>query len=137
VPMLGAGDVIPCDPSDSGGPDGQMHRASGSRAENGAALEDCGGAAPAHSDGVAARERHDAAGDRGSDGCFAEYGEPRAHGVRSGWPESAQAEAVRRTQTREHDDTAGESVAGTSRRSATTPATARSMIFSLGMAGAS
>jgi transposase len=40
-----------------------MHQASGSRAENGAALEDCGGAAPAHSDGVAARERHDAAGD--------------------------------------------------------------------------
>src|SRR5580692_1426151 len=83
-----------------------------SRAENSATLEDSRGATPAHFDGVAARERNDTAGDCGSDGCFAEYREPGAYGLRPGWHQSARAEAMRRTQAREHDDSEGESVAG-------------------------
>ena len=48
-------------PSDSGGADGQMQQSRGAAAENGAALAAAAAPARAHSDGVAARKRDDAA----------------------------------------------------------------------------
>ena len=58
-----------------------MHQEANPRIENGAAVENAGGTAPAHPNGIAAGERDDAAGDRGGDGCFVEHRKPRAHGV--------------------------------------------------------
>ena len=84
-------------PSDSGEQMVKCTKRQNRAAENGVAVENTGGAAPAHPNGVAARERNDAAGDRGGDGGFAEHREPRAHGLRPGRHQSAQAEAMRRT----------------------------------------
>jgi hypothetical protein len=43
-----------------------MHQEANPRIVDGAAVENPGGTAPAHPNGIAAGERHDAAGDRGA-----------------------------------------------------------------------
>ena len=58
-----------------------MHQSRDPAVEDSVALENPRGAASAHPDGIAARERDDAAGDRGGDGRFVEHGEPGAHGL--------------------------------------------------------
>ena len=52
--------------------------------EDGVAVENPSGTASAHPDGIAARERDDAAGDRGGDGSFVEHREPRPHAYDDG-----------------------------------------------------
>src|SRR6266550_1304960 len=89
-----------------------MHEAADSTAENRVALENTGEAAPAHPDGIAAREWDDTAGNRRGVGSFVEHGEPGAYGLRSRRHQSAQAEAVRRTPAPEHDARRGEGAAG-------------------------
>src|SRR3981081_78614 len=66
--------------SDSEGTDGQMHQRPSQAVENSAATENAPRAASAHPDGVAARERNDAAFDCRGNGRVAEHGEPGAHG---------------------------------------------------------
>ena len=58
-----------------------MHQRPDLTFENSVALEMTSRAAPAYPDGVAARERNDAAFDCGSDGGVAEHGEPGPHGL--------------------------------------------------------
>ena len=53
----------------------------GPAVENSAAMENTPRAASAHPDGVAARERDDAAFDCRGNGRVAEHGEPGAHGL--------------------------------------------------------
>src|SRR5208337_198629 len=89
--------------SDSEGTDDQMHQRPGPAVENSAAMENTARAASAHPDGVAARERNDAASDCRGNGRVAEHGEPGAHGLRPGRTRGAQAETNRWTQAREHD----------------------------------
>ena len=60
-----------------------MHEAPNSAIEDGVALENAGGSAAAHSDGIAARERNDAARDRGGDGRFVEHREPHGGGIKA------------------------------------------------------
>jgi hypothetical protein len=47
--------------------------------EDGVAVENPSGTASAHPDGIAARERDDAAGDRGGDGSFVEHRATSSH----------------------------------------------------------
>src|SRR5580700_524013 len=75
-----------------------MHEAANSTVENGAAVETAWGAAGAHPDDIAARERDDAACHCGCDGGFAEHHQPRAHGFRPRRDQGAQAEAEWRRQ---------------------------------------
>src|SRR5208283_236101 len=81
--------------SDSEGTDDQMHQRPGPAVENSAAMENTARAASAHPDGVAARERDDAAFDCHGNGRVAEHGEPGAHDLRPGRARGAQAETNR------------------------------------------
>jgi hypothetical protein len=96
----------------AGGTDDQMHQSRGAAAEDGPALEDTAGAARAHPDGAVARNRDDTTRDCARYGCVAEYGEPRAHGLRPRWHQGTQAQAERWTQAREHEPGRGKGVPG-------------------------